>query len=447
MSKLTFPAGTVILAEKPSVASDIAKVLGMVERKDGHFLLDGGVVSTFAYGHLLEGGLPEDYDPALKAWRWDTLPWLPTTNILKPREKAEAQLKVIGRLLRDAPLVILATDAGREGELIGREILTWHKYKGPVKRLWLQATTAKDITNGFNTLIEGKDKEPLWKAALARAEADKVYGINATRAATMSIRQSKVVYPVGRVQTPTLYLVVKRMRDISIFKGAVYYELEATVVTDSGKTVVLKYSPDAENRIVDKKKAEALAKQADEADGPLNVTVTPDKESPPYPHTLSSLQQESNRVLGLSAQKTLDVAQALYDKKAISYPRTPCPFLSEAQKGDVPSILNTVKAFYPDSVKKLVDMGPVLRASLFDDAKLEDHHGIIPKSAVDLAGIELQVFELVARRFLQCIAPDCEFERTVITMDANGVPLRTTGKQILKPGWRALQDSTKAAAE
>lgn len=183
-----FPPNTVILAEKPSVASDIAKVLGMSERKDGYFLLDGGAVSTFAYGHLLEGGLPEDYDPALKAWRWDTLPWLPTNNILKPRDKAKAQLAVIGALLKKAPLVILATDAGREGELIGREILTWHKYTGPVKRLWLQATTAKDIQQGFNNLIEGRDKEPLWKAALARAEADKLYGINATRGATLALR-------------------------------------------------------------------------------------------------------------------------------------------------------------------------------------------------------------------------------------------------------------------
>lgn len=439
-----FPPHTVILAEKPSVASDIAKVLGLVERKDGHFLLKGDVVSTFAYGHLLEGGLPEDYDPALKAWRWDTLPWLPSTNILKPRDKAKQQLGVIGALLKNAPLVILATDAGREGELIGREILTWHKYKGPVKRLWLQATTAKDIQNGFNNLIEGRDKEPLWKAALARAEADKVYGINATRGATLAQRQRGTVYPVGRVQTPTLYLVVKRMKDIAAFQGAVYYELEAEVVTDSGKTLILSYAPDEANRITDKKEAERLMRQADEADGPLSVSVNPGKEAPPLPHTLSSLQQEANRVLSLSAQKTLDVAQALYDKKAISYPRTPCPYLSEALKGEVPSILAAVKASHPAAVAQLLEMGTVLRGGLFDDSKLEDHHGIIPKSAVELSGIEAQVFELVARRFLQSIAPDCEFERTVISMDANGVPLKTTGKQIHKPGWRALD--TKAGA-
>jgi DNA topoisomerase-3 len=437
-----FPPNTVILAEKPSVASDIAKVLGMSERKDGYFLLDGGAVSTFAYGHLLEGGLPEDYDPALKAWRWDTLPWLPTNNILKPRDKAKAQLAVIGALLKKAPLVILATDAGREGELIGREILTWHKYTGPVKRLWLQATTAKDIQQGFNNLIEGRDKEPLWKAALARAEADKLYGINATRGATLALRQPKTVYPVGRVQTPTLYLVVKRMKDIAAFKGAVYYELEAEVVTDSGKTLTLSYAPDEANRITDKKEAERLMRQADEADGPLSVSVNPGKESPPLPHTLSSLQQEANRVLSLSAQKTLDVAQALYDKKAISYPRTPCPYLSEALKGEVPGILNAVRASHGSMVKQLLDMGTVLRGSLFDDSKLEDHHGIIPKSAVELSGIEAQVFDLIAKRFLQSIAPDCEFERTVISMDANGVPLKTTGKQIHKAGWRSFDSKS-----
>lgn len=434
----TFPPDTVILAEKPSVASDIAKVLGLAERKDGHFLLKSGAVTTFAYGHLLEGGLPEDYDPALKAWKWDTLPWLPTTNILKPRDKAKAQLAIIGALLKKAPLVILATDAGREGELIGREILSWHKYTGPVKRLWLQATTAKDIEIGFGKLINGEDKVPLWKAALARAEADKVYGINATRGATLAIKQARTVYPVGRVQTPTLYLVVKRMKDIANFKGAVYYELEAEVQTDSGKTLKLTYAPDEANRITDKKEAERLLKQADEADGPLSVAVTPGKESPPLPHTLSSLQQEANRVLSLSAQKTLDVAQALYDKKAISYPRTPCPYLSEALKGEVPSILNAVKPTHGPMVRQLLDMGTILRGGLFDDSKLDDHHGIIPKSAVELSGIEAQVFDLVAKRFLQAIAPDCEFERTVITMDANGVPLKTTGKQIQKPGWRAL---------
>lgn len=438
MTTNKFPPGTLILAEKPSVASDIAKVLGMVSRESGYFLLDGDVRATFAYGHLLEGGKPEDYSPALKSWSWTTLPWLPDTRIMKPREKAKEQLAVIGKLLKGCPLVILATDAGREGELIGREILTWHNYTGPVKRLWLQATTAKDIRQGFDKLIDGKDKEPLWKAALARAEADQVYGINATRAATLALRQPSTVYPVGRVQTPTLSLLVRRMKDIEAFNAKTYYELAAEVVTDSGKVLTLYHAPDEANRITDKAVAKALLDKADQAEGLLNVVVGPGKEAPPLPHSLSSLQQEANRALSLSAQRTLEVAQALYDKKAISYPRTPCNYLSEALKDEVPSILSTIKAAHPAEVQRLMDMGVVLRASLFDDSKLEDHHGIIPKSIQPLEGIEAKLFWLIARRFLQAVAPDCEFERTQIDLDANGVPFKTSGKQILKPGWRGI---------
>lgn len=445
---VSLPPGTVILTEKPSVAGDIAKAISKSPTKtSSYFETESGVYLPWAVGHLLEQAMPEQYNPEWKRWSWDTLPILINDWKMQVRDKAAPQLAAIGRLLKNTPLVVIATDAGREGELIAREILEWHRYSGPLKRLWLQAMTQKDILKGFANLKEGSATEGLHQAALARQRADFLYGINGTRATTLGIKHFKQMYPLGRVQTPTLYLVVKRAQDIRGFQSKEYFELQAEVRTASGHTLKLMHAPREENRIFDRAAAQALADRAAGAQSPLSVVNTSEKEAPPFPHTLATLQQEANKVLGWSAQKTLDVAQVLYEKyKAISYPRTGCQYLSAAQKEEVPRTLEDVSQVMPEAVGILSRMGVDLRDKVFNDAKLEDHHALVPKDPSTLlkAGLdsnseEMNLYRLVSLRYLRAMAPDMLFDKTAVKMNANGVEFSTTGKVITSPGWRALK--------
>ena len=447
---INLPPGTVILAEKPSVAGDLAKVLCSAPQKSGSYIeTRNGVFLTWAIGHLLEQAMPEQYNPEWKRWSWDTLPILVRDWKMQVRDKAAPQLAAIGKLLRGAPLVIIATDAGREGELIAREILDWHKYRGPLKRLWLQAMTQKDILKGFAQLKDGSATEGLHQAALARQRADFLYGINGTRATTLGIRHFKQMYPLGRVQTLTLYLVVKRAQDIKGFQSKEYYELQAEVKTAAGHTLKLAHAPREENRIYDRKQAQALADKAMGANAPLSVANTSEKESPPFPHTLATLQQEANKVLSWSAQKTLDVAQILYEKyKAISYPRTGCQYLSAAQKEEVPRTLEEVKQVMPEAVGILSSMGVDLRDKVFNDAKLEDHHALVPKDPSSLtranlgaSSDEMSLYRLIALRYLRAMAPDMRFDKTAIKLDANGVEFSASGRVITFEGWRSLKSA------
>lgn len=440
-----FPPGTVILTEKPSVATDIALALaGVAPKKNGYIELPNGVILTWAIGHLIQQAKPHEYDPALKKWSFDTLPFIPTEWKHVVRDKGAEQLAVIGRVLKQARLLIIATDAGREGELIARELLQWFNYRGAVKRLWLQAMTKKDIMAGFAKLKDGRETEGLWAAAVARSEADFLYGINGTRSATLAINQYQQLYPIGRVQTPTLYLVVKRMLDIENFKPQDYYELAIDVTTANGHALTLTHAPKEDARITDIAVAERMLQQVSGASSPLSVTTSPDRERPPLPHNLASLQQEANRAFGLSAQETLDVAQALYEKKkALSYPRTGCPYLSSAQKEDVEPTLSWIAKLHPEGVSSLRAQGIELRDSVFDDSKLEDHHGLVPKDPSrlleDSTLIERQVYALVAARYLRAIAPDVLFNKTVILMDANSIPFQATGKVVTRAGWRGIK--------
>jgi DNA topoisomerase III len=430
----------VYLAEKPSQAKDIAAVLGVKSRKTGYIEVSSNSVVTWVIGHLLEQAMPEEYKEEWAKWNWEHLPMIPDKWKNKVVKQKAAQLKVIGSLLKSATKVVIATDAGREGELIARETLEHLKWKGPVERLWTSSLAAADIKKALASLKPGSATIPLFEAARGRSHADWLYGMNGSRAVTLAAKEFGIVYPVGRVQTPTLAMVVRREWAIRNFKPVTYYELQATVQPESGQTFVMTHAPAEDKRILDRKEAERRKAQADGAQGPLKVTTSKGSESPPLPYTLSALQKDANKTLGLSARQTLTTAQELYEAKVISYPRTDCPYLAETQKGEVPATLARLDELYPAAVKALRDQGTSLRSSVFNDSKLSDHHGICPtseKGAIPANGAKL--YALIAERYLRAIAQDCLFDKTLVEMDANGVPFKATGKVIKQPGWRGIK--------
>ena len=365
---------------------------------------------------------------------------IPGTWLYKPEKRTSAQLKVLKTLLKDASRVVIATDAGREGELIAREILTYCKYKGRIERFWTSTLTPDDIRKALHTLKPGSETEPLYEAALARQHADFMHGISGTRAVTLAAGDGQV-YHLGRVQTPTLALVVKRHTAISTFEAKTYYELVAKVTTKSGKVITMTHAPDQEQRILNRTTAETLVEKVKGCTGPLRVVKEKGKEAPPLPYSLPALQKDADRILGLSAKNTLKVAQALYEKKIISYPRTDCRHLAASQKSDIPGILDSVKKLFSAEVDKLRDMGIVLRDSTFDDSKLSDHHGIVPTAlSGQLEGVEFQLYSLVALRFIETLAPDCLFETTKVALDVNGVLFKASGKITRLAGWKAIRN-------
>jgi DNA topoisomerase III len=432
---------TVYLAEKPSQASDIAKILGIAGRKDGYIELKNGDAMTWAIGHLLELVEPKEYNEAWGGrWSWDQLPMIPPEFKYEVVHGKNAQVKVIKTLLKSADRVVIATDAGREGELIARELLQHCKFKGKVDRLWTSSLVASDIANALKSLRPGKETEPLFEAALARQHCDWMHGLSLTRAATLAANVRGDFYPLGRIQTPVLALAVRRRLAIETFKSEAYYELEATVKSASGKSFKMWHAPGEEHRIKERAQAEKLAKQAEKSSAPLKVEKKPGKESPPMPYKLPSLQKDCNRILSLTAKRTLEVAQALYEKKAITYPRTDCEYLAASQKGEVSETLEVVSKRFAPAVGVLESLGTHLRDSTFNDAQLTDHHAIVPtREFVHLEGIELQVYTLIAQRYLQTISKDCLFDGTKVSLNANGVLFAASGKAVTFEGWKAIK--------
>lgn len=442
---------TVILAEKPSQARDIAKVIGVKASRDGFIELTNGWKVTFAVGHLLELAQPAEYNPAWGGrWAWEQLPMIPEKFKRVPVERTLKQLRIIKSVLADAKTVVIATDAGREGELIAREILEHVRFRGEVKRFWTSSLVEADIRKALNNLLEGSATYPLYEAAEARARSDFLLGLTGTRAASLAARVRGDYFALGRVKTPTLALVCRRDEAIEKFGAKKYFELEAAVKTASGHTLKMVHSRPEEARITDKAAAQALMKQANGARSPLRVLKTPESEGAPLPYSLPALQKDANRVLGLSAANTLKVTQALYEKKVLTYPRTDCAYLAESQIAEIDGVLNAVRSHLGPAVAELRKMGVTARKSTFNDAKLTDHHGIIPTSHTEkLEGPELQLYLLVAHRYLQALAPDCKFISTKVSMDANGVLFKASGKTVTDPGWTRFKmgaDSAEDAA-
>ena len=433
---------TVILCEKPSVAADLARLLGTKQKHSGYYTLLNGDIVTHARGHLFELANPKSYNEAWGGtWRWDLLPMLPEVFKLQTAYKKEDMVKLLKTLIKNASKVVIATDAGREGELIARDILAQCKYKGPVERFWTSDSTDEGMLKAYRSLRSGKSTEALYEAAAARRKADWMLGLSGTRAVTLAANVSRTAFPIGRVQTPVLGMVVQRCEDVKNFKSSAYYELEAEVHTSKGEEFKMWHKPaKGEDRITDESVAKALLAQAAGADGVLKVTTTPSKESPPLLYSLPVLQQDANRVLGLSAKNTLEVAQQLYEKKAISYPRTDSQHLGQSHKAEVSETVRMIERNFKEGVAVLDSQGIMLRDSTFDDSKLSDHHGIIPsRQFVQLTGIELQVFTFICQRYLQAMAQDHRYDQTLVSLDANGVPFKASGRVITRMGWKEIK--------
>ena len=429
----------VCIAEKPSVAQEIARVLGADRRCQGYFE-GGGYQVTWTYGHLCELKAPEDYDERWKRWSLGALPIVPRPFgiRLKADKGVERQFAVIKKLFLEAGEIVNCGDAGQEGELIQRWVLQLSGARCPVKRLWISSLTEESIREGFASLRPAEDYARLYEAGLCRAVGDWLLGINATRAYTIkyggqSRGERREPLSVGRVQTPTLALIVERKREIDEFRPEPYW-----VLTTKYRGVVLSAT---RGRFTVKAEAEtALAKVRGEEFVVTSVTKKQGREAPPRLFDLTSLQVECNRRLGLSAEQTLGVIQSLYEKKLTTYPRVDTTFLPVEMHKKSGAILNGLKD-YAALLEPLRGRPLRKRTKVFDDKKITDHHAIIPTGVAmrsDLSGDERAVYDLVARRFIGVFYPDLIFDQTTVVGCAGGVDFRVVGRHIVDEGWRSV---------
>ncbi len=425
----------VVLAEKPSVARELASFLGASARHEGYFEGKGYQV-TWALGHLATLMEPQDYDPALKKWSLATLPFVPERFGLKPIDEggSRKQLAVVRRLFRSADELICATDAGREGELIFRYIqeLVGCTNK-PARRLWLSSLTESAIRDAFRRLRPLSDYDTLYAAARCRSEADWVVGLNATRYYTVRHRASGILWSVGRVQTPVLAMIVHRDDEIRTFKPEPFWELLTKY-----RAVTFKFAGD---RFLKEEDAQAILERV--LGHPFTVRGVerkPERVQPPQLYDLTELQREMNRRYGMSADATLKTAQALYEKKLISYPRTDSRYLGNDMKGQVPGILADLKPLKPAEIGKLNLQALPFNGRIINDAKVSDHHAIIPtgKAPGELAPAAQKVFDAVVTRLIAVFYPACVKEVTTVSGTSNEVPFRAKGVRVLDPGWTVL---------
>lgn len=431
----------VCIAEKPGVARDIAKVLGANTRNDGYFSGNGYAV-TWTYGHLCSLKEPADYSEDWKQWRMSYLPMIPARFGIKPlaNDGAEKQLKVISRLFAEADEIINCGDAGQEGELIQRWVLQYSKVKGkPVKRLWISSLTEEAIKEGFENLRDSSDFDRLYAAGCTRAIGDWLLGLNATRLYTLKYSRGKGVLSVGRVQTPTLALVVKRQDEIENFKPMPYWEIKTLY---RGAEFQLK-----KGRFDKKEDAEALLSKL--KDSPLEIKSVKEgkgSEKPPKLFDLTSLQVECNKKFAYTAEQTLGLIQSLYEKKLCTYPRVDTCYLSDDIYPKVPGILRGLKPYAAFTEPLLREAKLPKRKEVFDDKKVTDHHAIIPTGTFNnsFAGVEeKKVYDLIARRFIAAFYPDCRYAATTVEAEAAGAEFKAAGRKILSEGWRALYPRKK----
>ena len=437
---------TLVIAEKPSVARDLTGALpGTFENNESYFESEDTII-TFAVGHLVELTDPEDYDEKFKKWRMADLPIVPEEFRLRPRDKkAEKQLKVIHKLLKrdDVDRIVNACDAGREGELIFAYIYETSGVDKPVERLWISSLTKTAIKEGFEHLRPGEQLAPLEAAARSRSEADWLVGMNATRAATIRGRAwVGGVVSLGRVQTPTLALLVKREREIQAFVPEPYWLVHAEF---DPRYQGLWFEGD-ETRLKEAKRAEEIAAKVAGKDGVVeSVDRKEHSERAPLLYDLTSLQRDANRRFGFSARRTLQAAQSLYeDKKAITYPRTSSRWLS----GDlVPQLKPTAATLQPigeyaAAARYVLGLQQLPLARVVNDSKVSDHHAIIPTDVEhDVSRFspdERRVFDLIARRFLAVFHPPARYARTTVVTLVEEERFRSRGKVTLEAGWRAV---------
>jgi len=444
------------ICEKPSQARDISRVLGVRQQGDG-CLIGQNCIVTWCFGHLLEMASPDQYDASLKRWSLETLPIIPECWQLVVKKEARKQFKVIQQLLKQASSVVVATDADREGETIAREILDQCRWHGPIQRLWLSALDDKSIRKALSNILPGQQTEPLYFTGLGRARADWLVGMNLTRAYTLIGRQQghDGVLSVGRVQTPTLNLVVQRDLEIEAFKPSPYYVLTAEFEVANGRFHAKWLPPETvtntEGRCTNQQAAINVAQRIDKQVGTIVTATTELKLEPaPLPFDLSSLQQEASKRWGMSAQAVLDTAQALYEThKALTYPRTDCPYLPMSQHGEAQQIVRSMiqsDMSYQNLVKG-INTGLVSKA--WNDKKITAHHAIIPTTSPTDTGRmneqERKLYDLVCRRYLAQFFPFHEYEQTTITISVCNESFRATGKTEKTAGWRVVHPSPSEA--
>ncbi len=475
------PAFRLIVTEKPSVARDIGRVLGITRRKNGY--LDGGKTRiTWCVGHLLQLAEPKSYNPEWKSWRLSTLPMVPERFTLQPRNTGADQYAVVAGLLEQAAEVVNACDAGREGELIFAWVYEAAGCKAPTKRLWISSMTDSAIRKGFDALRDGERLNDLADAARCRAESDWLVGLNATRAMTARFSQGaeRVLLSVGRVQTPTLAVLVRRRREIEAFEPQTFWQVKARLHAEKGdweaiwirrasrtrphvsdsttkadkKTKADQKSKPGKNtkddgrrdRIHDKAEAEAIRDRLVDAEGKVSrVERKKSREKPPLLYDLTSLQKEANRRFKFSAKRTLEIAQALYEThKVLTYPRTDSRHLPRDEVAGLPDKLRGI-AFgpYEATARDALDRWPIkLSKRVVDDTEVSDHHAIIPTGIdarrCNLSVDEKRVFDLVARRFLAVMQPDAVFAVVQMTASFGEDHLFARGRTCLEPGWRAI---------
>jgi len=427
------------IAEKPSVAREIASILGANMRKDGYFEGNGYWVS-WTYGHLCTLKEPHDYTGMWKWWNLATLPMIPSRFSIKLMEDqgAQKQFRVIESLVQRCDEVINCGDAGQEGELIQQWVLLKANNKKPIKRLWISSLTEEAIKEGFEKLRDGKDFINLYAAGSSRAIGDWLLGMNATRLYTLKYGRNKQVLSIGRVQTPTLAMIVERQKEIESFKSEKYWEL---------KTL---YRDVLFSATIGKIKSEEKAAKAIEyiKEKPFYIddyTQKEGKEAPPRLFDLTSLQVEANNKFALSADHTLKLVQGLYEKKMVTYPRVDTTFLSEDIYPKVPGILKGLK-FYSLLTEPLLAKHIRKSKKVFNDKKVTDHHAIIPTGvpASGLSQDEQKIYATIAKRFIAAFYPDCKVSNTTVLGHVDKVEFKATGKQIIEPGWRVVFDNEKS---
>ena len=442
----------VCIAEKPSVAKDIARIIGATASRDG-YMEGNGYQVTWTFGHLCELKMPEDYTPMWKAWSLTALPMIPPRFgiRLKDDEGIKKQFAVIERLMQAADGIINCGDAGQEGELIQRWVMQKAGAKCPVQRLWISSMTDEAIREGFATLKDQNQYQSLYMAGLSRAVGDWLLGINCTRLYTIKYGQNRQVLSIGRVQTPTLALIVNRQKEIDNFKPEPYWVL-ATVYRDTTFTAT-------KGRFTSKEEGEQAFKTIEGK--PFTITQVEKKngkETPPSLYDLTSLQVDCNKKFGFSAETTLNIIQQLYEQKLTTYPRVDTTFLPDDVYAKCPQTMNGLfqvkhagTAPYAELVRPLGGKALPKSKKVFDSSKVTDHHAIIPTGMVPTALTDMQrkVFDLVARRFIAVFYPDCKYAQTTVLGEVRSVAtesqptedaieFKVTGRTILDPGWRTV---------
>lgn len=438
------------ICEKPSQGRDIARNVGAGQKRNGYMEGDG-VAVTWGFGHLLEQANPEKYNPDLKQWALATLPILPDNWIMEVKKESRDQFKVIQTLIKQASQIVIATDADREGESIGREMLDYCNYKGPVERLWLSALDDVSIKKALAKVLPGEKTESLYQAALGRSRADWTVGMNLTRACTVGIGQRAGLgtLTVGRVQTPTLAMVVMRDLEIENFRPKDFYDVEGIFRVAAGELTAKWVVPesaagDEDGRCLDKDIAQKVVNDVSGNTGKVTKADTTGKsEKQPLPMDLSTLQQLANKRWGYGAEEVLKIAQALYEThKATTYPRTDCRFLPEEQMNEIKDVMKGIVKTDPTLEPFISKADLSMKSHAWNTSKITAHHGIIPTTtASNLASMsekERNVYDVIARHFIAQFYPLYQYDQTVIEVKVADHLFRASGRVPTKMGWHEV---------